>query len=240
MWRRMTTILMILLVLTRQAEAFLGFGDIVYDPAVHFQMILQVAQAIETVRNQITQIQDMVRNTKNQKGQWSANRMVALSNQLNGTLSQGLALSRQFGNLRSQFEQRYPGMFTPQGAALYGQQQQGVLDTIANALQAGDQITRHLQGVHTLLNALALVTDSAGGRMQALQSIANIAETTATNISLLTQQTQILQEAQLQYYAAKQSQEMQTLGLGNVWVTNGIATVPTASEGGWTLPRPIQ
>ena len=239
MWRRMTTILMILL-MTRHAEAFLGFGDIVYDPAVHFQMILQVAQAIETVRNQITQIEDMVRNTKNQKGQWSANRMVALSNQLNGTLSQGLALSRQFGNLRSQFEQRYPGMFTPQGAALYGQQQQGVLDTIANALQAGDQITRHLQGVHTLLNALALVTDSAGGRMQALQSIANIAETTATNISLLTQQTQILQEAQLQYYAAKQSQEMQTLGLGNVWVTNGIATVPTANGGGWTLPRPIQ
>lgn len=242
MWRKkVITVVFCLHFIAAPCHAQFGFGgaSLVFDPKNHLENVQQVLKSIVQIKNQIDMINNMMQHTKNQKGQWSANRLITLSNQLNGTLSQGITLSRQYGDLRTQFQQRYPGVFTAQGASLYGQQQQGVLDTIANALQAGDQITQHLRGVHTLLNTLALVTDSAGGRMQALQSIANIAETTSTNISLLAQQTKILHEAQLQYYAAKQSQEMQTQGLNNVWITNGVTTVPAANGTGWSLPRPI-
>src|SRR5437762_9637905 len=134
------------------------------------KMVESVINEVEMIANQVRQIENMIQNTRNYgQGTWDTEALPRLL-RLGQVIDQEQAIAYSMANIDGLFRQRYPG-YRPvtDWSREYDTWTRTTLDTLRGTLNsvrlhAGDFATE--QG---RIQALQAMSDSAEGRMQALQ-----------------------------------------------------------------------
>jgi len=165
----------------------------------------QLEQQVQMVENQFTQMLDMVKNG------------IAIPNQLFGAVTSditklrqivntGQALSYTMSNLDGSFKLRFPGYSSSTNfGKSYQNWSQTSLDSTLGALQAAGLQNSQFDSDEALLQTLQSQSQSAAGRMQAIEVGNQIAENQAEQLMKLRQ----LMMADMQSKAAYQGAQVQ-------------------------------
>ncbi|OYY31311.1 MAG: P-type conjugative transfer protein TrbJ, partial [Halothiobacillus sp. 24-54-40] len=166
----------------------------------------QVSNQLLQIQNQIQAYQNMVTNTLNIPNQIWQN-ADGLLNQLVGIVNQGQALAFSATNIDSLFKQKYPGYTPPQDfGAAYQNITDSTLDSVRGALNAANLQSKDFTSEQAALNSIEAQSQSATGRMQAIQAGNSIAMAQVQQMRKL----RALQMAQMQAqgaYIAGQAQK---------------------------------
>lgn len=201
-------------------------GIPVIDSSNLVQNIAQVGHMITQINNLRAQLENMLTNTTGRHGSWE--NLLGLLTQIDSVMAQGQALSYGLGSVIQQFDSKFPGF---QGYVNFPQEYQTqartVLDTLRNTMQAAQMLSRDFQSVQYQIQALGLASDSAVGRMQAIQAGNNIAALAAQQTVRLQQILLTQQQAQATFLAEQQNRDMQVRVVELQWMANGKTEVPT-------------
>ena len=204
------------------AKAFLGFGDIVFDPSVFLQTVFSYLTEVETTMNEAAQLENQIQSLYNE-----ALNLAKMDQGLSGTALSGLKNSlNQLTNLQGKirgmtmtyedvegaWDKLYKdfGSLNGKSGKEYAEQAQKVLDQMNNATydamrsqglvsQLGDD-SKNLQG---LLQA----SNSASGALAAAQAGNQIAASTVQQLMRLQQISAASYRAESSYQAAQAQKE---------------------------------
>lgn len=144
---------------------------IVYDPTNWFQNSITAANTAKQLVNEAEQLQIALKDIKNydgNRGQWA--NIQNLLQQLGSEVQQGQALSYSIQNLDGQFKQTYPGFASSENYLEdYKTWSQTSMDTLRGTLGSAGLQANQFSGEQTTMNQLASLSQTAEGRMQALQ-----------------------------------------------------------------------
>jgi type IV secretion system protein TrbJ len=171
----------------------------------HVELIDQYIQQVQMVSNQLSQIQNMIRNTTVNPSQIFGAVNQDLST-LGTAVQGGQSLAYSMGNLDSQFTQRFPGyqaVGTNYGArySLWGKT---ALDTISGTLRAMGLQSSQLQNEQTILAALRARSENPIGMSDTVAAGNQISEQQV-------EQLQKLRELMLADLQSKQAFQAATL-----------------------------
>jgi P-type conjugative transfer protein TrbJ len=162
---------------------------IVYDPTNWLQNATTAANTAQELVKQTQQLEIALKEIKNYDGnigQWA--NIQNLLQQLGEEVQQGQALSYMMPNLDSQFKQTFPGYSaTLNYQKSYLSWSQTALDTMRSTLESAGMQAREFGNEQTSLNQLAALSQSAQGRMQALQVSNMIATQEVSHLQKLRQ-----------------------------------------------------
>jgi P-type conjugative transfer protein TrbJ len=217
--------------ITTPTHAIFGIGDIVFDPTNLVQNIAQVLQSIIQVKNQITQIQNMVQNTTMTKAQWE--QALPLLNQLGAALNQGQAMAYNLENLDAIFRQKFPG-YTPyqDWHTAYGTWTSTTLDTLNGALRSVHMQSTNFLDEQARIQALSTISESAVGRLAAIQAGNAIATEAAQQMVKLRQLMMLQITGQNTYFANQVNEKAQETAWVRAWLLRGEKPLSPYGTGG--------
>lgn len=228
-------ILYMVFIFTVPTHAFLGFGDIVFDPSNLVENIAQVAQSMIQVRNQIKQIENMIQNTKGGATPWDS--MLPLLFQLGNTLERGQAIGYAMKNLDQRFLTTFPGYQPPTDwHQQYGLWTTTSLDTLRGVLASLGVNASSFAWDASRIAQLHIVNASAGGRMAAIQAGNSIALEGLGQMQRLEQIAMMQSNAYAVTEASKIDKEAATAAKATKFFTDGARPIPQHGSSG-TAPH---
>jgi len=183
--------------------------------ANNIELAASVAKEVEQVSNQLLQIQNqvqayqnMISNTLNIPNQiWS--QADGLLQQLVGVVNQGQSLAFSATNLDDLFRQKYPGYTPPQDfGAAYQNIADTTMDSVRSALNVANMQAKDFSSEKAALNALQAQSQSATGRMQAIQAGNSIAMEQVQQMRKMRALQMAQMQSQTAYIAGQEQKEM--------------------------------
>jgi len=177
----------------------------------HVELIDQYVEQVQMVGNQLTQIQNMIRNTTVNPSQVFgsvAQDLQTLANAVQGAN----ALAYSMGNLDAQFTQRFPGyqaVGTNYGAQ-YSQWTSTAMATITSTLRGMGLQSSQLQNEQTILNALRIRSENPIGMSDTVAAGNQIAEQQVEQMQKLREMMLLDLESKQAYQAAELQDQMST------------------------------
>jgi len=220
------------LVLTLVAPAagqmqVIDLANLVQNTRTALQMVESVLKQVEMIRNQMTQIENMVQNTNRLAGLWDAEARPRLQ-RLGQIIEQEQAIAYQMVGIDAEFRRRFPG-YRPvtDWAKEYELWTRTAMDTLRGTLNAARLHAENFATEQGRIEALQRMSDSAAGRMQALQ-VGNMMA--AEQLQQLVQLRQLIlaqMNAQNVYMATQLNRDAQEAATVSEWVRNGNSTAPS-------------
>lgn len=178
------------------------------------QLVQQVQTAMQQLQTQLHQYQNMVTNTLNLPNQIWGNTMADIG-KLNALLQQSQALSYSAGNLDGQFAQQYgtyPSYLSRQMNGTdwqnkYNQWSQQTSDNALYTLKAISLQSTQMSDEDAVMQQLQTMSQSAQGRMQALQVGNMMAAQAVRQIQKLRQLMMLQLQMQANYLATQQDRQ---------------------------------
>jgi P-type conjugative transfer protein TrbJ len=175
------------------------------------QMLKQVETGIQQLQTQINQYQDMMSNSQGFSSQVWGNAFRDIG-KLNALIQQSKALAYSASNLDSQFSKRYGDYKTYQTRKMngsdwdqkYDQWSRETSDNALYTLKAVGLQSSQMQDEDTLIQQLQAMSQSAQGRMQAIQVGNMMAAQNINQIQKLRQLMMLQLQMQANYIAAQQ------------------------------------
>jgi P-type conjugative transfer protein TrbJ len=220
------------LVLTLVAPAagqmqVIDLANLVQNTRTALQMVESVLKQVELIRNQMTQIENMVQNTNRLAGLWDAEARPRLQ-RLGQIIEQEQAIAYQMAGIDAEFRRRFPG-YRPvtDWAKEYELWTRTAMDTLRGTLNTARLHAENFATEQGRIEALQRMSDSAAGRMQALQ-VGNMMA--AEQLQQLVQLRQLIlaqMNAQNVYMATQVNRDAQEAATVSEWVRNGNSTAPS-------------
>lgn len=211
----------------------------VVDAANLVQTTISALKAIESVinevqmlANQVKQIENMIQNTRNfGAGIWDTEALPRLL-RLGQVIEQEQAIAYTMANLDGLFRQRYPG-YRPvtDWSREYDTWTRTTLDTLRGTLNAVRVHAEDFATEQGRIQALQALSDSAEGRMQALQLGNMMAGEQLQQLVKLRQLMMTQVNAQNVYMANQTNREAQRAATQSEWIRNGNADAPPVPTG---------
>lgn len=202
------------------------YGPIpVIDAANLIQNIEQVLRIIEEIRILTKQLEDMLKNSRTTAGVWE--QALPLLDRLGGNIAQGMALAYKLQELDGTFRVRFPGFIPPQDwQREYGIWTSTTLDTLRTTLTSLQLHDRDFLDSTRRIAAIAAISDSAVGRMQAIQTTNMLAAEIAQQLVKLRQLSMMQINAQNTWMAKTTNEEAQIDAFTREWLLNAKKPVP--------------
>ncbi len=223
--------------------------EVVIDPSNLIQNTISALKMIESVineatmiANQLEQIRVMIQNTINYpEGLWDREALPRLL-RLGRIIEQEQALAYTLGNVDGLFRQRFPG-YRPvtDWSREYDSWTRTTLDTLRGTLDAVRLHSEDFPAEQARIDSLTALSDTAVGRMQAVQTGNMIAAEQVQQLVKLRQLVMAQVNAQNVYMASQTNREAQRAASQSEWVRNGNADAPRLDAVTSTLsgrPRP--
>jgi len=212
-------LLSVILMCSSPCKAFLGFGDIVYDPSVWAQTVMTYAKEIETASNTARQIENQLQSLQNQaRNLQSMNPSAA-----NGTMAQIQsalsALATVRNNMRgitmdyTRLQSAYDGVYknfssynNGTSAKEYANQAQGLLNQSSNSAydaMRAQGLTAQIGNDTANLKTLMQSSQSASGALAATQAGNQLSGMTVQQLMRLQEIVATSYRAQSSYFAAE-------------------------------------
>jgi len=189
--------------------------------------IESVINEIEMIANQVRQIENMVQNTRNYgRGVWDTEALPRLL-RLGQVIDQDQAIAYTMANVDGLFRQRYPGYrAVTDWSREYDMWTRTTLDTLRGTLNSVRLHAQDFATEQSRIQTLQAMSESAEGRMQALQ-LGNMMA--AEQLQQLVKLRQIMMaqiNAQNVYMATQTNREAQRAATQSEWIRNGNADAP--------------
>ncbi len=189
--------------------------------------IESVINEIEMIANQVRQIENMVQNTRNYgRGVWDTEALPRLL-RLGQVIDQDQAIAYTMANVDGLFRQRYPGYrAVTDWSREYDTWTRTTLDTLRGTLNSVRLHAQEFATEQSRIQTLQAMSESAEGRMQALQ-LGNMMA--AEQLQQLVKLRQIMMaqiNAQNVYMATQTNREAQRAATQSEWIRNGNADAP--------------
>ncbi len=210
-------------------------ANLVQNTMTALQMIESVIHEVEMIANQVRQIENMIQNTRNYgQGVWDADALPRLV-RLGGVIDQEQAIAYTMANVDGLFRQRYPG-YRPvtDWSREYDTWTRTTLDTLRGALNSVRLHGEDFATEQARLQALQAMSDTAEGRMQALQLGNMMAGEQLQQLVKLRQLMMAQINAQNVYMANQTNRDAQRAATQSEWIRNGNADAPPLGPA--TLP----
>jgi P-type conjugative transfer protein TrbJ len=206
---------------------------IVYDPTNWIQNAATAANTAQQLEKQAQALEVALRDIKNYDGsvgQWA--NIQNLLQQLSNEVKKGQSLAYNMQNLDSLFQQKYPGYAaTHDYKQSYSIWSQTALDTMRGTLESAGMQSRQFDSEQSALNQLSILSQSANGRMQALQ-VGNMIATQQVAQSQKLRQLVIAQINAQNTYASYQIQKDQSAtASASAWIDAGDTSFPRYGSG---------
>jgi len=235
-WRQLIAVLLIGLLLLPSSA---GAGAmVVLDPTNLIQNTLSALKAVESVinevqmiANQIKQIENMVQNTATYGGVWDGDALPRL-NRLGQIIDQEQAIAYAMAGMDRVFRERYPG-YRPitDWATAYDKWTRTTLDTLRGSLAAVRLHAEDFTDEQRRIRTLTALSDSAEGRMQAIQAGNMLAAEQLQQLTKLRQLMMAQINAQNVYMANATNRDAQRVATQHEWVKNGNREAPVVPAG---------
>lgn len=204
----------------------------VIDSANLAQNIIQVAKAVTMIAHQVRQIeiafeqlQDMLKNSTPTAGIWA--QALPLLDRLGRNIEQAQALAYTLRQLDAEFRRRYPGFVPPRDwAAEYELWTSTVLDTLRGTLTSVQIQADAFLAEDQRLDAITAKSESAIGRLQAIQAGNMIAAENTRHLMKLRQLVMMQIDAQNTFMATEANKESQIDAFTREWLLNAKKPVP--------------
>ena len=228
--RRLVAVLAIVVLLAPSgawAQAIvLDLTNLIQNTISALKAVESVINEVQMIANQIKQIENMVQNTSTYSGVWDQDALARL-NRLGQIIEQEQAIAYSMAGMERVFRERYPG-YRPvtDWATAYDQWTRTTLDTLRGTLSAvrlhADDFTDEQRRIQTL----TALSDSAEGRMQALQAGNMLAAEQIQQLAKLRQLMMAQINAQNVYMANVTNRDAQRTATQQEWVKNGNREAP--------------
>ena len=215
------------------APSVSGYASIVLDPTNLIQNTISALKAIESVinevqmiANQVKQIENLVQNTRGYAGVWDQEALPRLM-RLGRIIEQEQAIAYAMAGMDRVFRERYPG-YRPitDWAAAYDQWTRTTLDTLRGSLAAVRLHADDFADEQRRIQTLTALSDSAAGRMQAIQAGNMLAAEQIQQLSKLRQLMMAQINAQNVYMANQTNRDAQRAATQQEWIKNGNRDAP--------------
>jgi P-type conjugative transfer protein TrbJ len=199
----------------------------------HAQLILSYIRQGSQLENEISMLQNMLRNTKNLSPQ-TFGAIQGDINALAQIVQGGQALAYSLGNLDQMFRSTYPGYATNPNAYYMNYQRwsQTSLDTTLGALRAAGLQNQQMQSEYSVINALENMSQSADGQMQALNVLGQITDQQVQQLMKLRELMMADMSSKQAYQAAMIQQQAAAQAATQWFFTGG----PVTGDGKTYLP----
>ena len=230
-WRRVVAVLAISLVLTPSTAG--AYAMIVLDPTNLIQNTITALKAVESVinevqmiANQIKQIENLVQNTRTVGGVWDQEALPRLA-RLGQIIEQEQAIAYAMAGMDRIFRDRYPG-YKPvtDWSMTYDKWTPTTLDTLRGTMAAVRLQADDFSDEQRRIQTLTALSDSAEGRMQAIQAGNMLAAEQLQQLSKLRQLMMAQINSQNVYMATVTNRDAQRVATQQEWVKNGNAEAP--------------
>jgi P-type conjugative transfer protein TrbJ len=234
----------LLLVVVTPADAQLVVVDptnLVQNTISALKMIESVINEATMIANQLEQIRVLIQNTTNYpEGIWDREALPRLL-RLGRIIEQEQALAYTLANVDSLFRERYPG-YRPvtDWSREYDSWTRTTLDTLRGTLNAVRLHGEDFAVEQARIDSLTALSDTAVGRMQAVQTGNMIAAEQVQQLVKLRQLVMAQVNAQNVYMASQANREAQRAATQSEWIRNGNTDAPRLESGTTTrtaLPR---
>jgi P-type conjugative transfer protein TrbJ len=208
-------------------------ADIVYDPINWIQNAATATNTAEQLANQSQELQIALKEIKNYDGsvgQWA--NIQNLLQQLGGEVEQGQALAYSMPNLDSRFKQKYPGYVGSQDyQKTYSDWSQTTLDTMRSTLESAGMQAGQFGSEQLALNQLSTLSQSAQGRMQALQVGNMVATQQVAQLQKLRQLVIAQINAQNTFASYQIQKDQSSEASSSSWISAGDTNFPRYGSG---------
>lgn len=221
------------------AEAFFGMPELVHEvsPENVIQNTITASNSVKQLLNQAQQIQIELQNKQNLQGHentWSNTQ--PLLQQLASNAEKGQALAYSMQGIDQQFHRVFPGYVASTNYQTdYQHWAESTQDTLRNTLGNAGIQANSFGNEQQQLHALAGLSNSAQGRMQALQISNRLATQQVGQMQKLRQliinQTNA-QNAYMAYEVQKEQAQQATL---NAWITHSDIKFPRYRNHGFSV-----
>ncbi|HTP29476.1 MAG TPA: P-type conjugative transfer protein TrbJ [Anaeromyxobacteraceae bacterium] len=222
-----------LLTLTTPAagqQQVIDLANLVQNTRTALQMVESVLKEVEIIHNQITQIENMVQNTTGWAGLWDREALPRLQ-RLGGVIDQEQAIAYQMADIDGAFRRRFPG-YRP--VADWGREYalwtQTTMDTLRGTLNTAGLHAENFATEQARFQTLETMSDSAAGRMQALQVGNMMAGEQLQQLVKLRQVILAQMNAQNVYMANQTNREAQQDATESQWIRNGVNHLPSTTS----------
>jgi len=227
--RRLVAVLAIIVLLAPSCAW--AYAMIVLDLTNLIQNTISALKAVESVINEVQMIanqvkQNMVQNTSTYNGVWDQEALPRL-NRLGQIIEQEQAIAYAMAGMERVFRERYPG-YRPltDWATAYDQWTRTTLDTLRGTLSAVRLHADDFADEQRRIQTLTSLSDSAEGRMQALQAGNMLAAEQIQQLAKLRQLMMAQINAQNIYMANVTNRDAQRTATQQEWVKNGNREAP--------------
>lgn len=204
------------------------------------QQARQLTNEARMIEHQIRALEDMARNSLGQSSIAWGDVQVAMS-ALSRAIEVGTSLPYHMLDLADEFQARFPGYTPPEDwNAAYREWSRTAQDTLLGSLQAARVSTSDAPTVQIALDRLAAASDSAEGRLQAIQVTNQLASLQIAEMAKLRQLVGVQINAQSTYAAAEESRRAGADAALSRLIDAGVAPPPVQrpDEGFGQVPRP--
>jgi len=225
------------------ASSAWGYAMIVLDPTNLIQNTISAMKAIESVinevqmiANQVRQIENLVQNTRGYAGVWEQEALPSLM-RLGQIIEQEQAIAYAMAGMDRVFRDKYPG-YRPitDWATAYDQWTRTTLDTLRGTLAAVRLHADDFADEQSRIQTLTALSDSAEGRMQAIQAGNMLAAEQIQQLAKLRQLMMAQINAQNVYMANQTNRDAQRAATQQQWIKNGNREAPVLPA---TITSPV-
>jgi P-type conjugative transfer protein TrbJ len=197
-------------------------ANLVQNTITAVEVVAAVLQRVTIIAQQLEQLKNMIQNTRNfPSGSWETNALPRLL-ELGQMIDQGRAVAFQMDNLDAAFRQRWPGYVPPEDFnASYDLWTETTLDTIRGVLRSSQLQADGFLDEQTRLESIQALSDSAVGRMQALQAGNMVAAEGVQQLRKLRQLVLAQSNAQTVYMANQTNKDAQETASLRSWLMQG-------------------
>jgi type IV secretion system protein TrbJ len=212
--------------------AVIDAANVVQTTISALKAIESVINEVEMIANQVKQIETMIQNTQNYgRGVWDTEAQPRLL-RLGQMIEQEQAIAYTMVNVDGLFRQRYPG-YRPVAdwSREYDSWTRTTLDTLHGVLNSVHLHAEDFATEQGRIQALQGLSDSADGRMQALQLGNMMAGEQLQQLVKLRQLMMAQVNAQTVYMANQTNRDAQRAATQSEWIRNGNADAPAMPTG---------
>ena len=229
--RRLVAVLAIIVLLAPScawayAMIVLDLTNLIQNTISALKAVESVINEVQMIANQVKQIENMVQNTSTYSGVWDQEALPRL-NRLGQIIEQEQAIAYAMAGMERVFRERYPG-YRPvtDWATAYDQWTRTTLDTLRGTLSAARLHADDFADEQRRIQTLTALSDSAEGRMQAIQAGNMLAAEQIQQLAKLRQLMMAQINAQNVYMANVTNRDAQRTATQQEWVKNGNREAP--------------
>ena len=204
----------------------LDLTNLVQNTISALKAIESVINEVEMIANQVKQIENLVQNTRSYAGVWDQEALPRLM-RLGQIIEQEQAIAYAMAGMDRVFRDKYPG-YRPitDWAAAYDQWTRTTLDTLRGTLAAVRLHSDDFADEQRRVQTLTALSDSAEGRMQAIQAGNMLAAEQIQQLAKLRQLMMAQINAQNVYMANQTNRDAQRAATQQEWIKNGNREAP--------------